>query len=345
MSRPTIEDVAERAGVAKSTVSAVLNDSRPVSDDTRQKVNQAAASLNYRPKASARRPSSTGRSVGLLVKERDNPFFAEIAAGVADVMDEAGYAVYTASSEGNYATENSLIGDLTRRDIDGLIIYPVMNDETDLQNLLELRRARIPFVLMERIAGVKANVVDVSTAGASKKAVKHLIDGGHRRIVHFAGPLYSQHSDARIDGMRYAFSETRLAFSDDLVVRAGARAEEGYRAALDFFDGLSKEERPTAATCFNDLVALGVYRALHELGLDVPGDVSLVGCDGLSLLDYLPLRLTTLRSPTRKMGATAAKILREHIEADEQPPLRQKRFEPELVVRDSTRKLSGERAT
>lgn len=345
MSRPTIDDVADRAGVAKSTVSAVLNDSRPVSDETREKVNQAVAALNYRPKSSARRPGANGRSIGLLMKERDNPFFAEIAAGVASVVEDAGYALYTASSEGDAEIENRLLEDWTQRDVDGLIIYPVMNDDTDLQNLLALQRARIPFVLMERIAGVKANVVDVSTAAASKKAVRHLIDGGHRRIVHFAGPLYSQHSDARIDGMRYAFSETKVAFSDDLVVRAGARAEEGYRAALDVFDGLSEDERPTAATCFNDLVALGVYRALHELGLDVPGDVSLVGCDGLSVLDYLPLRLTTLRSPTHQMGATAATILREHIEADQEPPLRQKRFEPELVVRDSTRARSGDRTT
>ena len=339
--RVTIDDVAERAGVSKSTVSAVINDSRPVSEETRKKVDDAVAELNYRPRASARRPMQTGRSIGLIIKERSNPFFADIADGVADAIRDAGYTLYVASSEGSYATENEIIGDLTDRDVDGLIIYPVMNEETDLTNLLELRRARVPFVLMERIAGVKANVVDISTASASKKAVEYLLNSGHQRIVHFAGPLYSQHSDARIDGMRYAFSETQIAFSDDLIVRAGAQMRDGYQAALDYFGDCPADDRPTAATCFNDQVALGAYRALQELGLDVPGDVSLIGCDGIDVLNYMPVRLTTIQSPSREMGATAASILRNHIEADEQPDLEQKRFEPELLIRESTRSIQS----
>jgi LacI family transcriptional regulator/LacI family repressor for deo operon, udp, cdd, tsx, nupC, and nupG len=339
LKRATIDDVAEQAGVSKSTVSAVLNDSRPVTDETRRKVNEAVADLNYRPRASARQPTQTGRSLGLIIKERSNPFFADIASGVSDEARDAGYTLYTASSEGDYATENEIISDLTGRDVDGLIIYPVMNEETDLTNLLELRRARVPFVLMENIRGVQANVVDVSTAQAAKKAAEHLLEGGHRRIAHFAGPLYSQHSDARIDGMRYAFSETQIAFSDDLIVPAGARMQDGYEAALDYFDGGHNGDCPTAATCFNDQVALGVHRALQELGLDVPGDVSLVGCDGIGLLDYMPVRLTTIRSPLHDMGAAAASILRTHIEAGEQPAFEQRRFEPELVVRESTRAL------
>lgn len=339
MGRPTIDDVAERAGVSKSTVSAVMNDSRPVSDGTREKVQEAVRELNYRPRAAARNRRPAGRSIGVVVKERSNPFFAEVAEGVSERATEAGYTVYTASSEGDYATETDIIKDLRQRDTDGLIIYPVINGQTDLSNLIELRQARVPFVLMEHIMGVKAHTVDVSILSAAKTAVRHLIDGGHRRIVHFSGPSYSRHSDERIDGMRHAFSESELAFSNEMVVSAGARIEDGYRAGVEYFEAVPDEKRPTAVTCFNDLVALGVLRALRECGLSVPDDVSLVGCDGIDLVDYLPVPLTTIRSPIREMGARAASILIDHIEAGEQPEPQTVRFDPEFVVRESTRPL------
>jgi len=316
-----------------------MNDSRPVSDGTRRKVMAAVSELNYRPRSTARNRMRSGRSIGIVVKERANPFFSEIADGVSRRAREAGYTVYTASSEGDFAAETEIIEDLQRRDTDGLIIYPVMNDETDLTNLIELRRARMPFVLMEHILGVKANTVDVSLLSASKAAVSYLIENGHRRIVHFAGPAYSTHSDDRIAGMRHAFSESELAFSDRMVVQAGARMEDGYRAALNYLESVDPDDRATAATCFNDLVAVGVARALRENGLDVPGDVSLIGCDGIDLLDFMPTPLTTLRSPRREMGACAADILIHQIEADTQPDIQQVSFEPELVVRASTRPI------
>lgn len=325
--------------MSKSTVSAVMNDSRPVSDRTREKVQDAVRELNYRPRATARNRQPAGRSIGVVVKERSNPFFAEVAEGVSKRAAEAGYTVYTASSEGDYATETDIIKDLRQRDTDGLIIYPVINGQTDLSNLIELRQARVPFVLMEHIMGVKAHTVDVSILSAAKIAVKHLIDGGHRRIVHFSGPSYSRHSDERIDGMRHAFSESELAFSNEMVIPAGARIEDGYRAGIEYFKSVSDEKRPTAVTCFNDLVALGVLRALRECDLSVPEDVSLVGCDGIDLVDYLSVPLTTIRSPIREMGARAASILIDHIEAGERPEPQTVRFEPEFVVRESTRTL------
>lgn len=340
MSRATITDVAEHAGVSKSTVSAVMNDSRPVSKSTRKKVMEAVEALNYRPRSSAQQGTKANRSIGLVIKERSNPFYAEIAEGVAQHTRDAGYTLYTASSEGDFAMETEIIDDMRKRDVDGLIIYPVINGDTDLTNLLELRRARTPFVLMEQIVGVQASTVDVSLLAASKKAVAHLLDGGHRNVVHFAGPSYSVHSDERITGMRHAFSESEIAYSGAMVIPTGARMEDGYRVALEYFRDCDTETRPTAATCFNDVVALGVFRALRELGLDVPGDVSLVGCDGIDWLDYHPVPLTTIRSPSREMGESAARILVDRIEGEESDSVTRKRFEPELLVRASTRPLS-----
>lgn len=316
-----------------------MNDSRPVTEPTRQKVLAAVEALNYRPRSAARHGVRAGRSIGIVIKERGNPFFAEIADGAARCARESGYTVFTASSEGDFSAETEIIQNLQRRDIDGLIIYPVMNEQTDLTNLVELRRARMPFVLMEHILGVKAHTVDVNLLAASKAAVKHLIEGGHRRIVHFAGPSYSQHSDDRIAAMRHAFSESELAFSDRMVIKAGARMEDGYRAACEYLEAVSEKRKATAATCFNDLVAIGVARALREHGLRVPEDVSLIGCDGIDLLDYMPTPLTTIRTPHREMGARAAKILIDQVEGNTQPDIQKVSFEPEFLVRGSTRPL------
>lgn len=339
--RATIDDVAEQAGVSKSTVSAVMNNSRPVSEATREKVLEAVNALNYRPRSSARANGSPGRSIGIVIKERDNPFFSEIADGAEERARKSGYTIYTASSEGDFETETTIIQDFRHRGIDGLIIYPVMNDQTDLTNLVELRRARMPFVLMEHILGVKANTVDVDLLEASKGAVAHLIDGGHRRIVHFAGPPYSTHSDVRIAGMRHAFSESELAFSKEMVIPAGARMRDGYRAACRYLDETDASERATAATCFNDLVAVGVARALRERGLSVPGDMSLIGCDGIDVLDYMAMPLTTIRSPQREMGACATGILIDQIEATAKPDFRTVSFEPTLDIRGSTRGIAA----
>ena len=318
-----------------------MNDSRPVTEPTREKVLAAVEELNYRPRSTARHTRSGGRSIGLVIKERENPFFAEIADGAAREAQDAGYTIFTASSEGDFTAETEIIESFQHRDTDGLIIYPVMNNETDLTNLIELRRARMPFVLMEHILGVKAHTVDVNLLAASKAAVTYLIDAGHRRIVHFAGPSYSTHSDDRIAGMRHAFSESELAFSNRMVVPAGARMEDGYQAARGYLDSVDPDERATAATCFNDLVAIGVARALSEHGLEVPGDMSLIGCDGIDMLDFMPTPLTTIRSPRRDMGARAARILIDQIEASTQPDIQQVSFEPELIVRESTRALNG----
>ncbi len=327
--------------MSKSTVSAVMNDSRPVSDPTREKVLAAVNDLNYRPRSTARHSYGGGCSIGLVIKERDNPFFAEIADGAAREAEDAGYTIFTASSEGDFAAETEIIENYQHRDTDGLIIYPVMNSETDLTNLIELRRARMPFVLMEHILGLQAHTVDVNLLAASKAAITYLIDAGHKRIVHFSGPSYSTHSDERVAGMRHAFSESELAFSNRMVIPAGARMEDGYRAACDYLDAIDPVERATAATCFNDLVAIGVARALREHDLQVPDDMSLIGCDGIDMLDYMPTPLTTIRSPCREMGARAARILIDQIEANTQSDIQQVSFEPELIVRESTRAING----
>jgi LacI family transcriptional regulator len=339
--RPTINDVARLAGVSKATVSAVLNDTGTVKRSTRERVLSVMESLNYRKSGpDGRSPGEQMRSIGLVIKEVDNPYYGEVVTGARAAAQESGYTLLVTSSEGEYEAERRSVELMQRKGVDGLILTPVLDEDADLSHLFELKRCNFPFVLLEELRGVPASLIDVDNEVASRKAVEFLIEQGHTRIVHFAGPEYSSHSQERIDGVRRACSGSHVIFTDGDVVRAGAHMEDGYRAGLEYFRERPAAERPTAVTCYNDLVALGLLRALAELDIDVPGDVSVIGFDDIQLLEFLPLRLTTVRMPKFQMGQLAAQMLIRHIESRETLPPQKVYLDAELVVRDSTRAVS-----
>jgi DNA-binding LacI/PurR family transcriptional regulator len=195
-SRATITDVARAAGASKATVSAVLNDSSPVSAELRLRVMDAVESLDYRPSRGAGALAARrGRSLGVVVKELDNPYFAGVIAGVRAHADEHGYSLLVASSERDPEAERRavamLTGGLTAGDVAGLIVTPVLDDDADLSHLFELRRRQVPFVLLGGIRGVPASLVGVDNLTASRAAGEHLIAEGHTRLVHFGGPAGS----------------------------------------------------------------------------------------------------------------------------------------------------------
>ncbi len=139
MKNPTIADVAKRADVSKATVSAVLNDKDTVKDSTRRRVLRSIEALNYRPSASARRRfrAGTSQSIGLIIKETENPYYAEVTAGVRDFAEEKGYTILVASSEGSYDAEQRIVDLLAAKDVDGLIITPVLDSKADLSHIFE----------------------------------------------------------------------------------------------------------------------------------------------------------------------------------------------------------------
>lgn len=343
MSKVTIHDVAKKAGVSIGTVSAVLNRKGTVRDTTRRRVQQAIDELNYRPNAAARRRLQPGsnKSIGLVIKEMQNPYFAEVIIGVQQEASAHGYGVLVVSSERTFELEQQLVELLVAKDVEGIIINPLLDDKADLSHLFELKRRNIPLVLLESVKGMQASMVDVDNVAASKAAVTYLIERGHQRIVHFAGPRYSMHSDERIEGVRRAFSAQRHVFDDHDIVHAGARLQDGYRAGVEFFRDRG-EDRPTAVTCYNDLVALGLIRALRALDLRVPEDVSVIGYDDIDMATYAGIPLTTVRVPKVEMGKQATKMVIRHIEdPDAGAGSAEKVFlEAELIKRESTTQRS-----
>lgn len=336
MKNVTIDDVADHAGVSKSTVSAVINDRDVVKNTTRQRVLASIEQLDYRPRGSARRgfKAPNGQSIGFVIKEADNPYYSEVLVGIQSVTNQHECLTFVSSSEGDFGTEKKIIEQFSNKDLNGLIITPILNADTDLSHIFELKRNNIPFVLLEGVQGIQANLVDVDNVQASCDAVRHLIELGHEKIVHFSGPEYSKHSNERIEGVRRAFSRSRLIYNDEVAVEAGDSFESGYETALNYFSEEGRET--TAITCYNDLVALGAMKALRELNFTVPDDVSVVGFDDLNLLDYFPIPLTTVRVPKQEMGSRAADLLLQQVQGTTSNSSQRISLDADLVVRSST---------
>ena len=341
MKKITIEDVARRANVSKGTVSAVINAKNIVRPETRDRILTVMKELNFRPRGVARNLKNDGqeKSIGVIIKDLNYPFYTSIATGVREYANSKGYSVVVTSSENDHESEKKLTHLFSSKDIKGTIIAPIVEGASEIEHLFKLKMLNYPFVLLEAVKGIQANVVAIDNLRAIKQAVKYLMESGHSRIVHFAGPPQSSHTQERIEGFRHAFSESTLVFNKNMIVPTGSHYDESYSRTLEYFRNRKREEFPTAIVCFNDQQALGVMIALLELGIRVPEDISIVGNDDIYYARIYPVPLTTIRAPQHEIGKKAAEILIRSIEAPVPPPPEKIVLETEFIVRKSTRIL------
>ena len=203
-----------------------------------------------------------------------------------------------------------------------------------------MKKLNYPFVLLADVKGITANVVEIDNIRAVKKAVEYLMMNGHKKIVHFAGPPESAHTEERIYGFQNAFSESPLVYNKEMVVPIGALSKVSYENTIKYFRSMKRRDYPTAIVCFNDLQALAVMTALRDLNIKVPKDISIIGNDDIHYSEIYSVPLTTIRSPQREIGQKAAEILIRNIEESPMAPIERIMFDTELVIRKSTRKLN-----
>ncbi|MDR8414426.1 LacI family transcriptional regulator [Nonomuraea sp. 3-1Str] len=323
--RPTIRNVAERAGVSKSLVSLVLRGSPHVSEHRRQAVLQAARELGYRPNAVAR-SLVEGRThlVGALVADLHNPLYAEVLDGLQESLHGDGLRMLIGNSQWDPAFEDEAVEAFLELRVDGLVLLGIAPTS---ETLMEATSYTPTVVVGERdidLGGVDI-VVDDDQLGA-RLAIDHLVELGHKRIAHIEGAR-----PTRCEG--YLVAMRRHALAPYIMVEAADSTEDGGRkAALAL---LTRDPRPTAIFAATDAVALGVLSAAAELGLAVPGDLSVVGYDNTQLSASHHISLTSVDQPRRAMGRSAAALLSDRIgEPGKVARLRQ--VTPELVVRRST---------
>ncbi|MFH0990251.1 MAG: LacI family DNA-binding transcriptional regulator [bacterium] len=342
MKKITIEDVARRSGVSKGTVSAVINAKNSVRPSTRDHILEVMKELNFRPKGVARnlKNGDQEKSIGIIIKDLNYPFYTSIATGVKEYANSKGYSVFVASSEDDHKCEKKFSHLFSSKDIKGAIIAPIVEGTAEIEHLFKLKMINYPFVLLEDVKGIQANVVAIDNIKAIKRAVTYLIESGHTKIVHFAGPPSSSHTQERIEGFRHAFSESPLVFNSEMIVSIGSHYDECIEKTKEYFKKKNREEYPTAIVCFNDLQALAVMTALKELNLRVPDDISIIGNDDISYAKIYPVPLTTIRAPQREIGQKAAEILIRNIESTTLLPIERVVFETEFVIRESSKVLN-----
>lgn len=343
MKKVTIEDVAKRADVSKGTVSAVINAKTTVKPETRDHILKVMKDLNFRPKGVARnlKNGAQDKSIGIIIKDINYPFYTSIVSGVKEYANSCGYSVIITSSENDHEYEKKFTHLFSAKDIKGTIIAPLVEGTAEIEHLFKLKMLNYPFVLLEDVKGIQANVVAIDNLKAIKQAVKYLIDSGHTNIVHFAGPPQSSHTQERIEGFRHAFSERTLVFNKDMIIPVGSKYEESHSNTLEFFKSLKREDYPTAIVCFNDQQALAVIMALKELKLNVPDDVSIIGNDDIYYAKIYPVPLTTIKAPQHEIGKKAAEILIKNIESSDPMPVERVVLKTELVIRASSKILNS----
>jgi DNA-binding LacI/PurR family transcriptional regulator len=323
--KPTIRNVAERAGVSKSLVSLVMRGSPHVSERRRQAVLQAARELGYRPNAVARSlVEGRTRLIGAIVADLHNPFFAEFLDGLQESLHGAGLRMLVGSGRWDPLFEAEAVEAFLEMRVDGLVLLSVVPES------LKEAAASVPVVLVgERdVHGIDI-VVDDDELGASL-AVDHLVELGHRRIAHIEG---ARSTTAHYRRAGYEKAMHRHGLSAEIVVEPGDFTEDGgYRAARSL---LRRDARPTAIFAPNDLVATGALSAADELGMTVPADLSIVGYDNTHLAAIRHISLTSVDQPRRDMGRVAAELLTARIGDPSRHP-RQNLVVPHLVVRSTT---------
>ncbi len=330
----TIKDVALRAGVSVTTVSHVVNDTRHVSAKGRERVEEAIRELGYVPNAMARSlKSNTTSTLGMLIPNSSNPYFAEIVRIVEDRCFGAGYTLVLCNTDDEPRRQSVYLQVLAERRIDGLIVVSTGAGDDD-SLVTQLHGLRIPTVLVDReIADPACDLVETAHMQGGLLAVRHLLSLGHKRIACIGGPVGVMPSEQRIEGWRMALAEAGTApNADALLWRGGFTSQGGYEAMHAI---LRTEEAPSAVFVCNDLMAIGALRAAHESGVHVPDELSIVGFDDIELSAYTSPPLTTVAQPKQRIGALAVDMLLERV-GGKRRDARKVVLQPELRVRAST---------
>lgn len=329
--RVRIEDVAAAAGVSMKTVSRVLNNEPNVREETRQRVLEAAARLEYRPHHSAR--SLAGQRSYVVTFAYDNPslnYLMEIQSGVLEACRAHHYnlllAPLTYHQRDSIAEIDGLLGHYGS---DGFVLIPPLTDDLELLDYLD--RRGMPFASISPREGNGRMGVSVDDRGAVHELIAHLVGLGHRRIAHIAGHPDHGASEWREEGYREALKRAGLKFNREWLARGEFTFESGVRAARRL---LTLDPRPTAIFAANDDTAAGVLRVAAELGLSVPRDLSVCGFDDVPIARHVTPALTTVRQPTRDMGRLATLQLLGAIR--DRDAGRMETVDYTLLLRDST---------
>lgn len=327
--RVTLRDVAQEAGVSIKTVSRVVNREPLVNPTTAARVAEVAERLGYRPNELARSlKGKASRTIGLIIADISNPFFADVCQAVEQVARQRGYSVVLCASAENVEAEQEYVGILTSRRVDGLLLVPAPEGHGYLK---KEQAAGLSIVALDRPAdGIETDVVMVDNRSAAREATEHLIGRHHKRIAFIGDDQRIFTARERFEGYVEALEVAGLEAICQLGVGSVSSAEKATE------DLLALPDRPTAFFAGNSLMTAGVLQAIEKADLNIPEDVAFVGFDDFELLSVLRPNLTLVRQPTRDIGRKAAELLFDRLDGKAKPETHHLILPTELVVRESS---------
>jgi DNA-binding LacI/PurR family transcriptional regulator len=332
----SIKDIARSAKVSHSTVSRALNNSPRVKSDTVQRIRRIAEEFGYRGSAIARSlATQQTRTIGVVVTTIADLFAAGVVAGIETVAGDHGYSVFLANSNADPEREIRVVRTFEERRVDGIIVTA---SRVGALHLPLLSRMKVPIVLLnnQHPSGFVHSVM-IENATASYEATRHLVELGHRRIAYIGDRNGRQSDTERFGGYRHALDVGQIPFQPELVVYGNATPESGREAMVKL---LQAPEPPTAVFCYDDMTALGAIREIHANGMRVPGDISVVGFDDLSIAEFTEPPLTTIRQPMAQMGRLAMEAVLDLLGGSGSS--HEIRVRGELIVRASTAALKAQ---
>ncbi len=332
----TLPDVARAAGVSTATAARALGGYGSVRPATRERVAAAAADLGYRANGLARSMiTGSTKTLGVVLADIENAFFHRALRGIADAASEQGYEVILTNTDEDLAKEHTAVGMLAQRRVDGLIVCPT--DAADRSHLSTVIESGTPVVLLDRrISGLAADTVGIDNRAAAREATAYLIAAGHTRIGVLTGAsldlaprlgrpdlkgverLSATTSGARAAGYRDALMDAGIAPNPAYVIANGFHREDAVAGTKELLTGSTP---PTAILAFDSILSLGALKAIHELGLNCPDDVSLVGFDDAEWADVVSPSLTVVAQPVYDIGVRAAQLLLARINGETRRPV------------------------
>ena len=335
----TINDVAKLAGVSTATVSRVINTPAQVKAETRDKVFRAMKMCNYKYNALARGfTTKQTNTIGMIIPNINNPVFAESTRGIQDYAEQKNIQMILGNSYYSKDLEKSLVKTFLQKQVDGLILTPA-NPKGEL--ITSLGEDNFPCVLLySTIKKGPVSAVGIENYKGGYAACRHLVDLGHRRIAMVAGKFsISDRSFQRWHGYKKCLGDHGIAYDSDLVIQTEYSLTGGRNCIKKL---MALDDPPTAVFCSNDYLAMGAMKGAREMGIAIPGGMSVMGFDDIEIASYISPSLTTIRQPAYEMGRLGAKILLDQIRsgrAKQGTKAVHNMLDFELVVRESTDKV------
>jgi LacI family transcriptional regulator len=336
----TIHDVAREAGVSAATVSNVINHGVPVSERLRRRVLRAMKKLDYHPDEIARslRTKST-RTLGMVIPDITNPFFPSVVRGAEDAAIQRGYTLVLCNSDNQISKELDYLRILRAKRVDGILL--ILSPENKTQKTLKaLKELPIPVVCLDRAPeGEHVDLIVVDNMGGAFRAVEHLLRLGHHAIAILTGPLDLKNARERLEGYKRALAQWSIGVPAPFIQEGNFTIASGNRLGQRL---INLRPRPTAIFSSNDLMTLGLMKAIRQAKLRCPEDIAVVSFDDLPWWEALHPSISAVAQPAYQLGSEGATLLIDRIEEKRKGPFVQKSLPTKLIIRESSNfRLSG----